>query len=82
SPFGLHLLLAAGVGFAMTSSRLKAVTTPERFGFTRVQVYFGVPRRTENQTACAGDLLQCNNTNKLVRFRYREGNRLVVEESD
>jgi hypothetical protein len=54
------------------------VTNPQRFGFTPVEVWFGVARATPRTVTVAGDLLR-DATGKVVEFVAREGDTLITK---
>ena len=60
------------------TSRMEAVTSPERFGFTPVTVLFGVTRAVTRVVTMPGDLLREDATGALVEFVAREGTTLIT----
>ncbi len=63
------------------TSIMKAVTSPIRWSYEIVDIYFGVPRVRKNQVvAMAGDLLRDLETGEIVELRGREGDMLLTKE--
>ncbi len=61
------------------SSLMAAVTTPSRFGFTIVDIFFGEVRPRRNQTvAMKGDYLM-DDSGQVFLFEGREGDTLHLE---
>ena len=57
-----------------TTSMMQAITTPSRFGFEVVDMFFGEVRDRRDQTiAVRGDLLRNIATGEIREFRGREG---------
>ena len=56
------------------TSRMEAVTSPTRFGFTPVDVIFGsVIERPDRIIVMSGDALRNEATGEVVEFIAREG---------
>jgi hypothetical protein len=59
---------------------MASVTSPERFGFRSVDVFFGIVRpRPDRVVVVRGDLLQNIETEEVRVFVAREGNTVVTE---
>lgn len=55
------------------TSRMAAITNPQRFGFEPVDIFFGVVRpRPERVVTCKGDLLRDLATGQVVTFEFRQ----------
>ena len=55
------------------------VTAPRRFGFTPVDVFFGVVReRPERTIITPGDLLRDDATGEIGEFVAREDGKLII----
>lgn len=62
------------------SSYMVAITSPARWGYSSVDVFFGAVReRPDRVVVEAGDLLRRDETGEIVVFKGREGNSLVTE---
>ena len=58
------------------TSRLKALTGPQRWGLERVMVFFGKIIVSECQTCIPGDVVRDRQTGTLYYFKWREGENL------
>jgi len=61
------------------SSRLKALTAPERWGLERVVIFFGKTISMEVQTCIEGDLVRDKQTGLYYTFLWRQGENLGLE---
>lgn len=61
------------------SSRLEALTGPQRWGLVRVAIFFGRTTELACQTCLPGDVLLEKDTGNLYVFQYREGNALKMD---
>ena len=61
------------------TSRMAVVTSPTRFGFTPVDVFFGtVQERPERIVVMSGEALRNEATGEVVVFVAREGTTLIT----
>lgn len=63
------------------TSVMKAVTSPIRWSYEIVDIWFGEVRVRKSQTvALAGDLLRDLETGEIVELQGREGDMLLTKE--
>ena len=61
------------------TSRMKAVTHPERYGLTVIDQFFGVYRpRVDQNVLLEGELVK-DRKGRVYRFAYKEGDEIFVE---
>ncbi len=60
------------------TSKMEAITNPERFGYKHVRIFFGEIRPCQDPCVCKGDLLQDAKGN-LYEFISREGSELNLK---